>query len=74
MKIIAMAIEKELSIPLKIKINPDIMADITNKVPINDILLKRELVSFIQYKIIISETITIKIPFVMCANTSIPPE
>ena len=74
MKIIAIAIENELSIPFKIKINPDIIADITNIVPIIDILLKRELVSFIQYKITINETTTIRIPFVICANTSMPLE
>ena len=70
----AIAIEKESSIPLKIKINPDIIADITNNIPTIDILLKRELVSLIQYKTIINETTTIKIPFVICTNTSIPPE
>ena len=40
------AIEKKSSLPLKIKINPDIIADITNNVPTIDILLKKRISEF----------------------------
>ncbi len=40
MNIMAIAIENELIILPKIKINPIIIPDITNKVPNNDNLLK----------------------------------
>ncbi len=72
--IIAIAIEKELFIPSRIKRNPVDMADIINRVAKMDNLLKYEFVSFIQYKIIIDETIKIKNPLAICIKTSYPPE
>ena len=74
MKIMAMAIEKELFMPSRIKRKPVEMADIMNSVAKIDNLLKWEFVSFIQYKIIMNENIKIKKPLTICANTSNPEE
>lgn len=74
MNIMAIAIEKELFIPLRIKRKPVDMADIINNVAKIDNLLKIEFVSFILYRIIIDETIKINNPLAMCIKTSYPPE
>lgn len=60
-----MAIEKELFIPSRIKVNPDIIAATIKILPIMDNLEKLEPVNFMLYGSSITETIRIKMPFEM---------
>ena len=73
MKIIAIAIEKESSIPWRMKNNPVVIADATNIVAMIDNLLKIEFVNLTLNRIIIIETMRIKKPLLMWARTSNPP-
>jgi len=65
MKIIAIAIEKESSIPWRMKNNPVVIADATNIVAMIDNLLKIEFVNLTLNRIIIIETMRIKKPLLM---------
>lgn len=63
MKLIAIAIENELSNPPRIKITPDITATATNMIATRDNLEKREFVNFMLHKSTSDATIRIKAPF-----------